>query len=929
MHIQMLERRQLLAASLVKSLNVEGMFDVNGTLFMEANDGVSGTELWKSNGTAAGTVLVKDATAGAASSNIFLAKAVGSKLFYAISGGAETGGLWVSDGTSAGTLRLRTWTNFGNPPTSASFGGKYYISGFLDNEYAVWVSDGTVGGTRKIATTPNIVRELVPSGTKLYFTDNSTLWSYDGTTVRTVTSALSSIRRLADVNGKLYFSADDPNVGIELWTSTGTNAALFRDFWPGPGDSRASVYVASGGNSFFFGADDGVHDGEIWKSDGTANGSFMVADISADTFTGGTNALDPVAMGGKMYFVLFYQGQYQLWVSDGTAVGTRRLHEISTSPGASVDKLTVAGTTLYFTAFNEATGLEAYKTDGSASGLKSLGDLIPGFGSGLPGANEFVVSGSTVFFDGSRIDTGSALFKDSATSGFISGQVWQDRNGDGIYGPNDSRIAGRTVYNDANNNNTMDASEPRTTTDAEGRYFFAEQPAGNYKIRQIRPSGWQQVLPVSNFGQTFTLAAGAADDLNDFTSRISNTGVLTGSVFDDFNGNGARDGFDRGAANRTVFNDTDNDGVLDANEVSAVSDSSGNFKLLDVPAGTFRVRQVLPLGAVATTPATRTGTLADAGEVVDLSFGSDPAPASLSISGTAYHDGDRNGTFNTTLGRDVVLPGVRVFLDVDQDGLFDSGEPVATSDSLGKFTISSLDYGQYMLRPVLDPPWTSGTQTTTTLLSNVSNALVGFRGDMALADSEYSADDQRLSLTFNIPPTFITSGSFTLTVNGMAIAANQYAVSLDSGLGKIFVAPSPGNAFADGNYALSAPSNAIRDRGNFPLNQPLAVSYFVFKGDANRDRTVNIGDFSILATNFNKPGTFSQGDFNYSGQVEIGDFSILASKFNTSLPALPRSSGQAAGGVADRQLAGFTSTRQPFASDRLISSLTSTDAILA
>jgi len=54
-------------------------------------------------------------------------------------------------------------------------------------------------------------------------------------------------------------------------------------------------------------------------------------------------------------------------------------------------------------------------------------------------------------------------------------------------------------------------------------------------------------------------------------------------------------------------------------------------------------------------------------------------------------------------------------------------------------------------------------------------------------------------------------------------------------------------------------------------------------GDATGDNSVNISDFSILASNFNtSPRTYSQGDFNLNGTAEIGDFAILAANFNTS-----------------------------------------------
>lgn len=95
----------------------------------------------------------------------------------------------------------------------------------------------------------------------------------------------------------------------------------------------------------------------------------------------------------------------------------------------------------------------------------------------------------------------------------------------------------------------------------------------------------------------------------------------------------------------------------------------------------------------------------------------------------------------------------------------------------------------------------------------------------------------------------------------------------------------PNGALPDGNYRSRVYAAGVTDVQGDTLAGDGVVDFFALNGDANRDRAVNINDFSIVAANFNMPGNYSAGDFNYSGVVEIGDFSILAANFNKTRPA--------------------------------------------
>jgi hypothetical protein len=95
----------------------------------------------------------------------------------------------------------------------------------------------------------------------------------------------------------------------------------------------------------------------------------------------------------------------------------------------------------------------------------------------------------------------------------------------------------------------------------------------------------------------------------------------------------------------------------------------------------------------------------------------------------------------------------------------------------------------------------------------------------------------------------------------------------------------PGGVLPDGNYRISLPAGSVTDSFGNALDSAFQHDFFVFQGDANHDRAVNISDFSALAANFNETGTrFSEGDFDYNGTTNINDFSVLAARFNQTLP---------------------------------------------
>jgi ELWxxDGT repeat protein len=241
-----------------------------GRLLFAADDGVHGRELWATDGTKAGTVLVRDINPGREPQVEFecdgrtdiglpsnpegLAPFRNGALFTADDGrhGRE---LWWTDGTARGTrlvADLHPGPHGAAPHDVAVLSGIAYFFAPLTAASpgeALWKTDGTAGGTA-------VVDDLTIGGTPS--------WPRD----------------LTRVGGKLFFSVYNELTGAELWTSRGTAAstALVADLRPGaPGSSPQALTAV--GNVLVFAADDGEHGLEPWRSDGTAAGTRPLGDI--------------------------------------------------------------------------------------------------------------------------------------------------------------------------------------------------------------------------------------------------------------------------------------------------------------------------------------------------------------------------------------------------------------------------------------------------------------------------------------------------------------------------------------------------------------------------------------------------------------------------------------------------------------------------
>ena len=338
--------------------------EFNDKLYFRASDPEAGSELWVSDGTAEGTQLLVDISPGGdfgdSSFPEELTESNGNLYFRANDGDSENGEeLWVTDGTAQGTRLVadiypgnddRGYVNNSLPQDLTEYNGKlYFRANDGENGRELWVSDGTAEGTQ-------LLIDINPSTNDLNGSPNS-----------------SFPTDLTEFDGKLYFRADDGENGNELWVTDGTaeGTQLVADINPGSSDgSPNSSYPADlteFDGKLYFTANDGKNGGELWVSDGTAEGTQLVADIrpgsSDNGFAYGSFPSGFTEFNGELYFTANDgENGEELWVTDGTAEGTQLVADIRPGGlGSFVTDLTEFNGELYFGADNGEIGRELYK----------------------------------------------------------------------------------------------------------------------------------------------------------------------------------------------------------------------------------------------------------------------------------------------------------------------------------------------------------------------------------------------------------------------------------------------------------------------------------------------------------------------------------------------------------------------------------------
>lgn len=404
--------------------------NVNGTLFFFVSKNVSTLHtLWKSDGTANGTVQV---TSDAAFDYSYSPLTPGAPMMGAFNNKfywVSYTSLNISDGTTAGTMTVKTFPH--GVASIYNTGTRLFITSFTSGSNAVaevWVSDGTVAGTTLVKSFTNpppnfsltynyFYNPVVVNNTLLFLIHTATdagaccqpdTWKSDGTAAGTVALGDQLWDNPFSFQNRLYyFNGDGLYQTDENFTSpTLVNALQYR--------YTAHFQTAQAGSYVYFthgsNAVPNLGGDELWRSDGTNAGT-----IKLYTTPDGSEIKNLTAVNGNVFFV----SGYNLYQSTGTVAGTTVMKDFSSLVGGLASyptNLTASGTTLYFTAYTKADNIELWKSDGTAAGTTRVVSTYSPGSDGLSPAFLTPFGANGVAFAATGNTTGRELFTSDGTT---------------------------------------------------------------------------------------------------------------------------------------------------------------------------------------------------------------------------------------------------------------------------------------------------------------------------------------------------------------------------------------------------------------------------------------------------------------------------------------------------------------------------------
>ena len=424
--------------------------------------------------------------------------------------------------------------------------------------------------------------------------------------------------------------------------------------------------------------------------------------------------------------------------------------------------------------------------------------------------------------------------------GSIAGDVWDDKNGNGVREAGDTGMVGWSVYIDANSNGSYDTGEVQTTTGATGSYLFNSVNPGSVTVRVMPQAGWTPTAPITN-SRTITLRGSQNLTGILFGQYQRQESGITGTVFADKNKDGIRNADEPGLAGTTVYLDLNNNAVLDAGEPSLLTSSdlfytpavneAGTYAFTHLAAGNYVVRMVLP-DTLSATPAEQlvhSVTVATAQRVDNVNTAG--VYRTAQIRGTKFVDANRNLLRDTD---ESPITGATVFVDIDRDDILDDGEPICITGSDGSYIFIDMQPGSYIVRSVPGTGYSRSSPNTvggTIWPTGTSNPATGLVTPSSITATLATGQSHRQNVSLTLPDTgsltnmvdvfllFDDTGSFVSNSPIVRGAFPDIMTSLQTA--------SPGTDFGFGVGRFEEYANFAAEYATgrpFILNQPIVAS---------------------------------------------------------------------------------------------------------
>ena len=387
------------------------------------------------------------------------------------------------------------------------------------------------------SSNPEVIGEV--NGKLIFIATDTThgdeLWITDGTTTGTKLlkdiypgkksgaifgqTNIFNINIKSALNGKLYFVAETAAYGRELWATDGTDTGtyLVADIQPGPGSSSPFDINIINGKVFFW-ANDGTHYYEPWVSDGTQAGTMLLKDINPTA--GGFYYNATIVSNGLLYFWAqsgYTSSDVAVWVTDGTTAGTQALKNGRNGSGTHISKFVAYKNKVYYWNHSD-TGLagQLWVTDGTNAGTHVFSNAAPNMY--MHCSKEFLVFKDKLYFTG-------GLYRQDT---FSSCELWVT----------DGTDAGTKLVIDLDRNN---GSTPSYLTSLGDYIYFLAEDTGYVNLYRTdgTATGTQLLAPYNAtnknaFDWGFSLPLHAYNNKIWMNAAFTNTGIELWSVEDLF-----------------------------------------------------------------------------------------------------------------------------------------------------------------------------------------------------------------------------------------------------------------------------------------------------------------------------------------------------------------------------------------------------------